>query len=144
MFPKLLGECLHCYSLHASYFLVMCSAKPEARIPLWHPGRMGWRQWFSSSLCFQSHKTCWAAFPRPALSAGRDSEPTCGSKHTGIGNQFPKSSAHQKCRGRLASTGITLAAWKGDMFLCIPAYCLLTPMFRSWIHGLAMDQKGVF
>jgi len=30
MFPKLLGKCIHYYSLHAIYFLIRCSIEPEA------------------------------------------------------------------------------------------------------------------
>lgn len=81
MFPKLLGKCIHYYSLHAIYFLATYSVEPEARIPLWHPKRMCWRQWINYLLQFKSHKAPWTAPTTPTLSASGDLVPTYGSWH---------------------------------------------------------------
>lgn len=81
MFPKLLGKCIHYYSLHAIYFLATCSIEPEARIPLWHPKRMCWKDWINYLLWFKSHKAPWMVPTTPTLSASRDSVPTSSSWH---------------------------------------------------------------
>lgn len=67
------------YSLHAIYFLAMYSVEAEARIPLWHPKRICWRQWIDDLLQFQSQKAPWTAPTTPALSAHRGSVPTDGA-----------------------------------------------------------------
>lgn len=140
MFQKLLGKCIHYYSLHGIYFLVMHSIEPEARIPLWHPKRMCWRQWINYLLQFKSHKAPWTAPATPTLSADRDLVPTYGSWHTALNpcHYIKPVPAAQWQTDSPASGGCwggpdSWLAWKGDTFLCVPACLLLTVMFEPRI-----------
>lgn len=153
MFPKLLGKCIHYHSLHAIYFLAMYSIEPEARIPLWHPKRMSWRQWINYLLWFKSRKAAWMAPTTPALSACRDSVPSYGSRHT-FSYLLNQACARSTATDWQPSTGVVLQwpwqlmAWKGDAFLCVPVHSLLTVVFQPRIVmfpciSQPMTAKGI-
>lgn len=141
------------YSLHAIYFLAMYSVEAEARIPLWHPKRMCWRQWINGLLQFQSHKAPWTAPTTPALSALRGSVPTDGAAALNSADWL---------RAVAGAGTVTVTApgqcwhgpgsWlpsRGDTFLCVPAHSVLMVMFKPRIVSFLpvcqlWKKKGLF
>lgn len=114
------------YSLHVVCFPAMYSVEAEARIPLWHPRRMCWRQWINYLLQFQSLKAPWTAPTVPALSASRGSVPT----------DWYSASWPRAVTGTVTVTAQRQGSWvpsEGDTFPCVPAHLVIMVMFKSTV-----------